>query len=125
MCKEQVVKIYSTLEIRGLINHEGVDIATYINFDKQCVENLENTVANNMSKLCIPTLEELCPYNRLIHEYIDIQGIEIPAKESASHFLRQNNMMQEFYQYREEMATKALEQWLLKEKVQIVMIDTQ
>lgn len=121
MKKEKFKIIYSDLEISNLINDEKLYENLYINPDKNCIESFETTETVDKKMIKIPTREELCPYNQLMHEYV--KDMEIPLNESASHYLKRNNFMQDFYNVQNEKAVEALEQWLQKQKIQIVVTD--
>lgn len=103
------------------MNHEGTDIATYINFDNKIIETLESGETINEKMVKIPTVEELSPFNTTMHEYIEKMEISIPLKETAASYLRRNKIMGEFYIFRQEKAVEVLKQWLQEYKIKIVL----
>lgn len=121
--KKEPCIIHSHLEIWNLVNYDGMMSTLYINFDKGCIEDIEDfegIKVDNNRRIKLPSMEELCPYNASIREFIEVMEIDIPENESASHYLRRNELMTPFYVYRHQDAVIALIGWLKKRNIEIV-----
>ena len=109
--------IKSNFGIDEMLNDEALPCKVCINLHKSMVEVLDSEDDITEEYLVILTVEELYPYNKCMYDFLgdDI----VPKGMSASHYLRANQMMREFYVYRRSAVMNRLIGWLQARDIEL------
>lgn len=107
--QKNLITVCSDMSREDMINRIELPVATYLNLEKKCIEVLDESDYIEKNRVMIPTLDELAPYNAVMYEYVE--DMSISFGKSATQYLRENVLLDDFHVYRMQYAVKELEKW--------------
>lgn len=113
--------IKTNLELEQLINEERSEFKCIIDLNKDAID-ITATNFISESSITIPYMEELAPYKRTVSDFIMTYDLDIPHHMSANHYIKSNNLFNQFCEFRLEQAITAFKSWLNTNDIVLQMI---
>lgn len=107
----------TNVNLDELITPEFTQYYSYIDLDQMGIQYSEVECQETELLLRIPFQEELYPYNRAMFDFLNEMEMHVPRGCRAKSYLREREMLGDFYSFWHEGSKAALLEWFQEKNI--------
>lgn len=106
-----------------MVNHYKGEFLAYIDLEDAQIKICDCYKAEMLKRkgqiLLFPYKEELCPFPKVLREYLSDRGIEVPKSKKAISYLHEAGCYYDFLDFQSEWIKHAYAEWCEQNNVKI------